>query len=79
LIFQTSKNNLMQNKEELEKKIQEIEDSKNRLLSKETVPLLRIFIEVSATELQIEAKNKYKKLIQAQNEGRNENENGKTI
>jgi len=59
-------------KEQLDKKIQDIEDSKNRLLSKETVPMLRILIEVSATEMQIEAKNAYKKLIQAQNEGRNE-------
>jgi len=48
--------------EQLEKQIQDIEDSKNRLLSKQTVPLLRIFIEVSATEMQIEAKNAYKKL-----------------
>jgi len=50
-------------KEQFENKIQEIEDSKNRLLSKETVPLLRVFIEVSATELQIEAKNAYKKQL----------------
>ena len=50
----------MTNKDELEKKIQAIEDSKNRLLKKETVPMLRILIEVSATELQIEAKKKFK-------------------
>jgi hypothetical protein len=52
----------MQNNEQLEKQIQDIEDSKNRLLSKETIPMLRILIEVSATEMQIEAKNAYKKL-----------------
>ena len=50
----------MTNKDELEKKIQEIEDSKNRLLAKETVPMLRMLIEVSAIELQIEARNKFK-------------------
>jgi hypothetical protein len=50
----------MQNKEELEKKIQEIEDSKNRLLSKEDNKLMRILIEVSATELKTEATNLFK-------------------
>ena len=50
----------MTNKDELEKKIQEIEDSKNRLLDKETVPMLRILIEVSAIELQTEAIKAFK-------------------
>lgn len=54
--------------EQLQKKIQEIEDAKNRLLSKETVPLLRIFIEVSATEMQIEAKKAHKKQIETASE-----------
>jgi hypothetical protein len=60
--------------QELQKQIQQIEDSKNRLLSKETNGLIRAFIEVSATEMQIEAKKTYQKLIQAQNEGRKEND-----
>lgn len=40
----------------VEMQIKSIEDSKKRLLSKEDNKLLRIFIEVSAIELQTEAR-----------------------
>ncbi len=46
---------------ELEKQLKQIEDSKNRLLSNQSVPLLRIFIEVSAMELKTEAIKAFKK------------------